>query len=188
MNRKLKNNKIKNYCYILLIFSLASCGIRVDDETFDNIFPGTWEVSSVKCFRDGVAVENYTTTQAGRIIRFAFENKSFTYTVSDTGSGTCTLNMTGLYSTVFSSSTGGTMTMFSLNNANTCNITLSDSGSGASNQVISFTLLEVLANNLEFNFSSNRLDLEFPTSFDGSPESSLCANVCQCFLVATKTN
>lgn len=179
------NRKLKNYSYFLILILLSSCGIRVDDENFDNIFPGTWEVNSVRCFRDGIAVENYSTTQAGRIIRFVFENKSFTYTVSDTG---CSLNMTGLYSTVYSSATGGNASMFELQNATTCNITLSDPGSGASNQSISFTLLEVLANSLEFNFSSNRMDLEFPTSFDGSPESSLCSNVCQCFFVATKTN
>lgn len=183
MNKKFQKLKI------LLIFFIAfSCGIRVDDEDFDNIFPGTWEVSQIRCFNAGIAVENYTTTSTGRVIRFVFDNKDFTYTVVEPGTGGCSLNMTGLYSTTYTNSTNGIASMFSIQNSNQCEITLNDTGAGTGDQTVSFALLEVEANSLEFNFSSNRLELEFPTTFDGSAVSNLCSNVCQCFFVATKTD
>ena len=184
--------KLSKFSIIFTFLFYSSCGIRVQDESFDNIFPGTWDVTSIQCFKNGVSVENYPTSSVGRVIRFTFENKSFTYTVVEpsnppTTNG-CSLNMTGQYSTLYTSATNGIASMFNIANSNQCEITLSDTGSGALNQLISFALIEVNADSLEFNFNSNKLDLEFPTTFDGSPASSLCGNVCQCFFVATRAN
>lgn len=184
------NKKIRKFKFLLALFLLVSCGIRVEDETFDNIFPGTWTVNTVQCFRAGVSVESYLTSKTGRTIQFKFENKSFIYTVvdpSDPGVPTdgCSINMEGQYSTVYSNATNGIISMFNLQNSNECVIELTDPGSN-SDENVSFALVGVDAGSLDFSFNSNQLDMEFPTTFDGSSNSSLCGNACQCFLRMTK--
>lgn len=162
-----------------------SCGIRAKSDTFDNIFIGNWRVTRVDCFRNGVELESYSLNQnVNSFVQFNFENKTFLLTASDPGG--CALNMTSQYSTNFSSQTSGRVSYFNLQNTSTCEIEMDEDAGIAINQNISFALLEVLSNNLEFSFSSNSLTVGFPTLFDGSPSGGFCENSCSCFLTMTK--
>jgi hypothetical protein len=182
-----RRGQIKRYSFLLFIilFNFVSCGIRANSDTFNNIFVGDWRLTRVDCYRNGINYETYLLNQDVNIlVQFSFENKTFVYTATD--GNLCNLNMNGQYSTDYSTQTEGTARLFNMVGTSTCNIVLDESGGVANNELVPFALLEIYSNNLFFDFSSNSVEIDFPTTYDGSSTAGFCENACTCKVTMTE--
>lgn len=171
--------------FLLSLFIFTSCGVRNDDTAYSNPFVGNWKLAGIDCYDTnltGSKKEIYRNNSADTN-EILFTGRTFIYSVSEGGGGTCNTSANGTYIIDYANAEEGTISYSSITNSLSCSIT-HDELSGAVSGLIPFGFITSVANTtgLDWKVSNDELTLELSTGYKGTSQNSpFCASNCTCY-------
>lgn len=164
-----------------ILLALSACGYRGDDDGYENVFEGTWELETISCYggSDSAALENYSMTGQVQSARFDFYGRGFIFSAQIDGVPGCNVNATGMRAVEYSSQTNGYMSFYKVGSHTNCAPELNELNGLATNVPVPFGINEVVSQGLPWEIDSDSLRILLPMDFKGSLAGP-CSQSCSC--------
>lgn len=168
--------KRKAFSLAFIFLLVYSCGIRQEERLFQSAFVGEWAVTSLDCYLNSESPEEQYIVPSSITPKFNFVGRSVSYTVG----GNCSVETNGRIILRFSSISDGTIDLVNLLGGSACNQTINEQG-GAGSIVVPFEVTSSYSGNLSWSQqASDRVRMQFPSSFKGSNNIGRCNSLCNC--------
>lgn len=170
-----------------MIAVFVSCGLREDNESYENPVIDTWHMEEIRCYdpdiETGNRLEKYVIPTT-LTVEMKFSPKVFNYAVTETGNVTnCITSAEGSYELKFTNSLEGKVVYKKLSLSTGCNVEINEQSSGLPiSMPFGLSALSDDISNIYWTINDeDKMILQLSTGFFGSSENSLCDEYCYCY-------